>query len=138
MVNDLQGKHTPVSSAAGGLDLAIARQTTTSDSNSTGLSAKQCFREVSDMFTFHSLLHRVALLVCVFVATTYSCVSLADDVVSFATGGYASGIRSEDLMHKMNTSGNGMLTKDEWLAFQKRFFRSSTRKRMGFTDPKQS
>jgi len=46
MVNDLQGKHTPVSSAAGGLDLAIARQTTTSDSNSTGLSAKQRFREV--------------------------------------------------------------------------------------------
>jgi len=88
------------------------------------------------MFTFHSLLHRVALLVCVFVATTYSFVSLADDVVSFATGGYARGIRSEDLMHKMNTSGNGMLTKDEWLAFHEKIFAMLDKKKTGVIDAK--
>jgi hypothetical protein len=74
------------------------------------------------------------MLVCVFVAITYSCVALADDVVSFATGGYASGIRSGELTHKMNTSGNGMLTKDEWLAFQAKLFAMLDKKKKGVID----
>jgi EF-hand domain pair len=88
------------------------------------------------MFTLHSILHRVALLVCVLVGITYSCVALADDVMSFATGGYARGIRSEDLMHKMNTSGNGMLTKDEWLAFHEKIFVMLDKNKTGVIDAK--
>jgi Ca2+-binding EF-hand superfamily protein len=88
------------------------------------------------MYTLHSILLRAALLVCVLVGITYSCVSLADDVVSFATGGYARGIRSEDLMHKMNTSGNGMLTKDEWLAFHEKIFVMLDKNKTGVIDAK--
>ena len=89
------------------------------------------------MFAFHSLLHRGVLLVCVFVAITYALISLADDVVSFATGGYARGIRSEELMHKMNTSGNGMLTKDEWLVFHEKIFVMLDKKKTGVVDAKE-
>jgi hypothetical protein len=88
------------------------------------------------MFTLHSLRRTVAMLVCVFVAITYSCVALADDVVSFATGGYASGIRSDELIHKMNTSGNGMLTKDEWLAFHAKLFAMLDKTKKGVIDAK--
>jgi len=55
-------------------------------------------------------------------AVAYSASALAEDMVSFATGGYASGLRSEKLMHKMDTNGDGMVSKDEWLAFQEKVF----------------
>jgi hypothetical protein len=58
------------------------------------------------MFTFQQSRRLVTLLSCVF-AISYSIVSIADDVVSFATGGYASGLRSEILMHK------GTLSKED-------------------------
>jgi hypothetical protein len=72
------------------------------------------------MFKFHRFGRMVALLACVF-ALTYSFPSIADDVVSFATGGYARGLRSEELMKKMS-NGTGMLTKEEWLAFHEKVF----------------
>ena len=88
------------------------------------------------MVTSYSLRRTIALLVCVFVALSYSCVSLADDVVSFATGGYARGIRSEELMHKM-TSGTGMITKDEWIAFHEKIFAMLDKKKTGVIDAKE-
>jgi len=60
-------------------------------------------------------------MACAF-AVAYSAAALAEDMVSFATGGYASGLRSEKLMHKMDTNGDGMVSKDEWLAFQEKAF----------------
>src|SRR2546430_12249625 len=38
----------------------------------------------------------------------------ADDMVSFATGGYAAGLRTMEMMHIIDTN------KDEWIAFQDR------------------
>jgi Ca2+-binding EF-hand superfamily protein len=85
-----------------------------------------------DKITFHWLRRMVALLACVF-ALTYSCVSIADDMVSFATGGYASGLRSEELMKKMS-DGTGMLTKDQWIAFHEKLFVMLDKKKTGIVD----
>src|SRR5271155_2820441 len=88
-------------------------------------------REVCDMFTFRLFRRAVVLLTCVFVLT-YSFVSFAD-VASFATGGYARGLRSEELMKKM-TDGTGMLTKDEWIAFHEKIFAMLDKKKTGVID----
>jgi Ca2+-binding EF-hand superfamily protein len=84
------------------------------------------------MFKSHRFGHALALLACVF-ALSYSLPSIADDVVSFATGGYARGLRSEELMKKM-TTGTGMLTKDEWIAFHEKIFVMLDKKKMGIVD----
>jgi Ca2+-binding EF-hand superfamily protein len=93
------------------------------------------FLEIYAMFTFHQSRRLVAVLSCVF-ALSYSVVSIADDVVSFATGGYASGLRSEILMKKM-TNGTGMLTKDEWIAFHEKIFVMLDKKKTGVVDAKE-
>lgn len=46
----------------------------------------------------------------------------ADDMVSFATGGYASGLRTGDMMKKIDANQDGMVSKDEWVAYQERVF----------------
>jgi Ca2+-binding EF-hand superfamily protein len=47
---------------------------------------------------------------------------LADEMASFATGGYATGLRTKDMMHKMDTNHDGMVSRDEWIAFQEKVF----------------
>jgi hypothetical protein len=84
------------------------------------------------MFTFKRVQRLAALSICSF-ALCYPVVSIADDVVSFATGGYARGIRSEELMRKM-TNNTGTLTKDEWMAFHEKIFRMLDKKRTGVID----
>ena len=88
------------------------------------------------MFTSNSIRRSVAVVAGV-LALTYSLVSAADDMVSFATGGYARGLRSMELMHKMDTNGDGMITKDEWLAFQEKVFAMLDKKKTGFVDAKE-
>src|SRR5256886_17341616 len=44
----------------------------------------------------------------------------ADDMVSFATGGYAAGLRTMEMMHIIDTNKDGKISKDEWIAFQDR------------------
>jgi hypothetical protein len=75
----------------------------------------------------------VASIACVF-ALTFPFVSIAaDTVVSFATGGYASSLRSEELMKKMS-DGTGMLTKDEWIAFHEKIFTMIDKRHTGVID----
>ena len=58
---------------------------------------------------FRSRLVRIlAMGVCALAAARPS-LSLADDMASFATGGYSRGLHSMDLMHKMDTDGDGCL-----------------------------
>ncbi len=81
------------------------------------------------------LWNRSAWLACAF-ALTYSSASLADDVATFATGGYARGLRSEKLLAKMDTDGNHMMSKDEWLAFQEKIFTMLDKNKTGKLDAK--
>jgi len=66
----------------------------------------------------------------------YSVASVADDMASFATGGYARGLQSEELMHKMDTNGDGMISKDEWLGFQEKVFAMLDKNKSGKVDAK--
>ncbi len=87
------------------------------------------------MLTFHWFRRMAASLACLF-ALTFSLASIAaGNVASFATGGYASGLRSEELMKKMS-DGTGMLTKDEWIAYHEKIFTMLDKKHTGVIDAK--
>jgi hypothetical protein len=73
------------------------------------------------MFTSRPTRRTALWAACAF-ALSYSVASIADDMVSFATAGYASGLRSMALMHKIDTDGDGTVSKDEWIAFQEKVF----------------
>jgi hypothetical protein len=88
------------------------------------------------MLKTHTFRSAVLLVACG-LAITYSVASLADDMASFATGGYARGLRSEELMHKIDTNGDGMISKDEWLAFQNKVFAMLDKHKTGKVDAKE-
>jgi EF-hand domain pair/EF hand len=67
------------------------------------------------------------MLVC-----TYS--ARADELVTFATGGYAEGLRTKDMMHKMDTNHDGMLSRDEWIAWQEKVFAMLDKNKNGKVD----
>jgi hypothetical protein len=86
------------------------------------------------MFTFRSI--RAAVLGAVGVFVFYPAASFADDLVSFSTGGYASGLRTHDMMHKIDANGDGMISKDEWLAYQEKVFAMLDKNKAGTLDAK--
>jgi Ca2+-binding EF-hand superfamily protein len=49
-------------------------------------------------------------------------VVMADDMVSFATGGYAKQLRTPEMMHKIDTNNDGMVSQAEWDAYQQKLF----------------
>ena len=53
---------------------------------------------------------------------TCSWSAMADDTVSFATGGYASGLRSKEVMNSIDTDGDGTISRAEWNTFQDKVF----------------
>lgn len=53
---------------------------------------------------------------------TAGAVALADDMVSFATGGYANQLRTPEMMHKIDTDKDGMVSQAEWDAYQQKLF----------------
>jgi hypothetical protein len=73
------------------------------------------------------------------LAAALSCASfaMADDMVSFATGGYARGLRTMDEMHKIDTNGDGMVSKAEWLAYQEKIFAALDKNKTGIIDEKE-
>lgn len=48
----------------------------------------------------------------------------ADEVASFATGGYAAGLRSKEMMNIIDTDGDGMISRAEWDAYQEKVFKA--------------
>jgi len=87
------------------------------------------------MLTTHSIRPAIVGMACAF-ALAYSVASFADDMVSFATGGYARGLQSKELMRKMDTNGDGMLSKDEWIAYQEKIFAMLDKNKTGVLDAK--
>ena len=43
-------------------------------------------------------------------------------MVTFATGGYARGLQTKAMMHKIDTDHDGKITLDEFLAYQTKVF----------------
>jgi EF-hand domain pair len=60
--------------------------------------------------------------------------AIADDMVSFATGGYARGLRTMAEMHKIDTDGDGTVSKAEWLAYQEKVFAALDKNKTGKID----
>ena len=58
----------------------------------------------------------------------------SDDMVSFATGGYASGLRTEAMMHKMDTNHDNMVSRKEWIRFQDKVFAMLDKQKTGRVD----
>jgi hypothetical protein len=71
------------------------------------------------------------------LALACSLPALADDMVSFATAGYASGLRTPEVMHKIDTNGDGMVSREEWLAFHEKVFAMLDTRKTGKVDAKQ-
>ena len=69
-------------------------------------------------------------------AFTYTSVH-ADDMASVATGSFITGLRTMDTMHVIDTDHDGMISQDEWTAFQNRVFSMLDKNNTGFVDAKE-
>ena len=65
---------------------------------------------------------RVLALVTAAVTLAFSLSAVADDVASFATGGYAAGLRTKEMMSIIDTDGDGTISRVEWDAYQEKVF----------------
>ena len=66
---------------------------------------------------------RVVPIVLSLILTTAGTSAIAaDSMASFATGGYANQLRTPQMMHKIDTNKDGMVSKDEWDAYQQKLF----------------
>jgi hypothetical protein len=73
-------------------------------------------------------------LVIMATALAYAPRASADELVSFATGGYASGLRTKEMMHMIDTNNDGMISKDEWLDMEEKGFAAMDTNKDGFLD----
>ena len=81
--------------------------------------------------------HRMSPLTLIPVALLVASLAHADDMVSFATGGYARGLRTMAEMHKIDTDGDGTVSKAEWLAYQEKVFVALDKKKSGMVDERE-
>jgi EF-hand domain pair len=58
----------------------------------------------------------------------------SQDMASFATGGYASGLQTRAVMHKMDVNHDNMVSRKEWAAFQRKVFAMLDKHRTGEVD----
>lgn len=52
----------------------------------------------------------------------YASASHSADSATFASGGYASALRTESMMHRMDANHDNMVSRKEWIAFQSKVF----------------
>jgi Ca2+-binding EF-hand superfamily protein len=85
-----------------------------------------------------SQLHGVrrSLPFAVLAALACAPLAFADDMASFATGGYARGLRTMDEMHKIDTDGDGTVSRSEWLAYQEKVWAAFPKDTKGNVDEK--
>jgi hypothetical protein len=78
-----------------------------------------------------------ALCIAVAAGITAASGVSAQDMASLATGGYARGLRTEAEMHKIDTDGDGTVSRDEWLAYQTKVFDALDKGHEGAIDEKE-
>src|SRR3984885_4664988 len=83
------------------------------------------------------LIRRIRPVTVFLAALTCAPLANADDMVSFATGGYARGLRTMSEMHKIDTDGDGTISKAEWLAYQEKVFSALDKNKTGVVDEKE-
>jgi hypothetical protein len=81
--------------------------------------------------------HRISRLTLISAALLVASLAHADDMVSFATGGYARGLRTMAEMHKIDTDGDGTVSKAEWLVYQEKVFAALDKNKTGVVDEKE-
>lgn len=74
-----------------------------------------------------------AILMALIGGTTVNTAS-ADDSVALATGGYATALRTMEMMHMIDANKDGKVSKDEWIAYQTRLFMALDKNGDGFLD----
>jgi hypothetical protein len=81
--------------------------------------------------------HRMSPLMLISAALLVASLAHADDMATFATGGYARGLRTMAEMHKIDTDGDGTVSKAEWLAYQEKVFAALDKNKTGVVDEKE-
>jgi len=80
--------------------------------------------------------HEIFPLVVLFSAALCAPWAVADDMASLATGGYARGLRTMNELHKIDTDGDGKVSKSEWIAYQEKVFAALDKDNKGTIDEK--
>jgi Ca2+-binding EF-hand superfamily protein len=88
------------------------------------------------MKTLKSSGHKAAVAVTLLAAVVPLSAIAQDPVVSFATGGYARGLRTQEMMNVIDTDGDGMISRAEWDAFQEKVFKTLDAHKRGKLDTK--
>ena len=81
--------------------------------------------------------HGISPLTLISVALLAASLAHADDMVSFATGGYARGLRTMTEMHKIDTDGDGTVSHDEFIAYQSKVFDMMDKNKNGSLGPQE-
>jgi EF hand domain-containing protein len=83
------------------------------------------------------MIRRMHPLVILLAGLACASLASADDMASFATGGYARGLRTMAEMHKIDTDGDGTVSKTEWLAYQEKVWTALDKDKNGTVDEKE-
>jgi hypothetical protein len=88
------------------------------------------------MKTLKSSAHTAVVAITLLASVVPLSAIAQDPVVSFATGGYARGLRTQEMMNIIDTDNDGMISRAEWDAFQEKVFTTLDAHKRGKLDTK--